>query len=172
MTKLVFEKGNIKNQYRFFQQTLVSKIKLGNIVDERGKIKITLSNQYRKSLERERIDLKEVISVIENDFKIWKKESSPLRNLSIEDKYKLQNKFKIINVLLVCLGDCVNDLSFLRKIDEFDGSLKELENISSILSKLDKELLHANGIDATIENGNIADDVQELITKLLNIPCE
>lgn len=159
--KLAFEPNDRENLVRIFQTNGITKIRIASRNNATGKI--CIANVYRKQLEREKLNIKDVCKTLECEYNQWMRSTSPLRNLTDDQTKKLMQDLKAVNILSVCFQDRIQSLSVLNDLDKFLEVTKDLEELNRSLLEFTNKIYKITGIDDTIELGNIADEINKLI---------
>lgn len=159
--RLSFEHNDRENSVRIFQTNGITKIRIASRNNATGKI--SLANVYRKQLERDKLNIKDVCETLECEYHQWMRSTSPLRNLTEDQAKKLIQDLKAINILSVCFQDRIQSLSVLNELDKFSEVTKDLDVLNNSLLEFTNKIYKITGIDDTIELGNIADEINELI---------
>lgn len=163
--KIAFESNKLENSVRIFQSNGLTRIRIANRNNTTGKI--SLSNIYRKQLERDRIDVKEVCLSLEIEYQNWLYSTSPLRSLSKEQNEKLIKDMGAVNVLAVCFQDKIDSLKVLNNLDLFGEVTKDLQELKDNILSFTNKVSKVTGIDMSVMIGDTADDVNNLIDSRL-----
>lgn len=159
--KILFEENKTENSVRIYQTNGISKTRIASF--DLSKKKIVLAQVYRKDLEKRNISLKEVSGVLLSEYNNWLYTTSPLRNLSKDQMAKLLRDLKSINVLSVCFQDYITSLSILDSLDLFGEVTKDLHELKDNILSFTAKVSAITGIEQSINIGDIADNVSELI---------
>lgn len=166
--ELDFRASNSSDNVYVCVQTSISNYnqKIANVRDEDGNIKIRFSNHYKRYIEQQRFnnkDINEIEDIIKSNFFVWKQKQNPFSSLTNEQKILIRKNFKLINILLIAFQDCISDLSFLKDSGIFEGSMNELKKIEELILSINNRVYKTVGVDDTIGNGDNADKIIEFI---------
>lgn len=157
---LHFEENKIEKSIRVFQTNGITKVRIASIT-ENGKV--ILANIYRKQMERDKVPLKEVCEVLSSEYQNWLYKSSPLRNLSPDQMQTIITNMKAIDVICIALQDRITSLGVLDSLDQFNEVAGDLNTLKQSMLYFTNKVSKAIGVDKTIEHGDIADSINELI---------
>lgn len=144
------------------EQTFLNKWhKLANI--DIAKNKVNLSSPYKRYLEKKGENLKEVCETILAEFYRWEKSQSPLRNMTADQVRELISKLNNIDVLAICFQDAIDALPYIDELDTFNEVKGDLAEILESILAFTKKTSDIVGIDKTIENGDKADLINEIL---------
>lgn len=126
--------------------------------------KVTLTRIYKDFIFKNDFPENEIIDSIKYDFiTYWNEEHNPTRKLTNEQRTKIVDNYSYINILLIALEDCINDIDFIREIPRFAGATNSLDNILTKLKEMNYRVYSTIGLDDTVDNGDNADELLDII---------
>lgn len=161
--ELKFKNKTLENIVVVSQFSANGEQKLANI--DIKKRKVNLINKYRRQLDRDNIPLKEVCEIILNNYDAWLLQSSPLRNMTEDQKHSLLEDMRAFNILAICIQDRIDNLSFLNSLDQFGEVTGDMQSLQDAILSFTRKISSIVGIDKAIELGDVADKIENVLTE-------
>lgn len=157
--KITFEYNQRENSYRVFQANNTNSIRIATIKGD----KVSLTNEYKKCCFKQHKTEKEIKDTLLCEFQNYKFEQSPLRKLSRDQMQTLLDSLTAINTLSICFQDQITNIDFLKDVDVFDQVTSDLTELKDNLLKFTNKCSKTVGIDASIQLGDKADQINEVL---------